>query len=284
VCSDIEGIEWIRLKEVHFYWGGAEGEVEVRKAKDVFAAYVKRNATFPRARIIKAVGYVDGMSLYEYARGKAVVASDPWGLRSNSACGAEDGCRTRMPVTIPSSCPIATMPVADVGRGRRGPPPPLEFIGCPGNTTPPWADGLGITWHLDLVQEACRGKCKKITIKCISTCDAASSSGCTIEIGPPCNPGRNRRNYFYHEIEHVYQYCVSGDIANCDDRLCRELDAYLSAGQCGRNAPPGNAGSCCDRACDSVQNDSWCFLSKARCIARCTTLWNAGTCKSYPYW
>ncbi|HMN39503.1 MAG TPA: hypothetical protein PKE29_01565 [Phycisphaerales bacterium] len=55
VCSDVDGIEWVRLKEVHFYWGGAEGEVEVRKAKGVFAAYAKRNATFPRARIIKAV-------------------------------------------------------------------------------------------------------------------------------------------------------------------------------------------------------------------------------------
>lgn len=55
VCSDIPGIEWIRLKEVHFYWGGAEGEIEVRKAKNVFAAYAKRNASFPRARIIKAV-------------------------------------------------------------------------------------------------------------------------------------------------------------------------------------------------------------------------------------
>lgn len=54
-CSDVEGIEWVRLKEVHFYWGGAEGEIEVRKAKSVFAAYAKRNATFPRARIIKAV-------------------------------------------------------------------------------------------------------------------------------------------------------------------------------------------------------------------------------------
>lgn len=55
VCTDVEGIEWIRLKEVHFYWGGAQGEIEIRKAKDVFAAYAQRNASVPRARIIKAV-------------------------------------------------------------------------------------------------------------------------------------------------------------------------------------------------------------------------------------
>lgn len=55
-CHDVEGIEWVRLKEAHFYWGGAEGEIEVRKAKDVFAAYARREATFPkRVRLIKAI-------------------------------------------------------------------------------------------------------------------------------------------------------------------------------------------------------------------------------------
>lgn len=56
VCGDVDGIDWVRLKEVHFYWGGAEGEIEVRKAKNVFAAYARRGAAFPtRVRIIKAV-------------------------------------------------------------------------------------------------------------------------------------------------------------------------------------------------------------------------------------
>lgn len=54
-CEDVEGIEWVRLKEVHVYWGGAQGEIEVRKAKDVFAAYAARGANFPRGRLIKAV-------------------------------------------------------------------------------------------------------------------------------------------------------------------------------------------------------------------------------------
>lgn len=54
-CDDVEGIEWVRLKEVHVYWGGAQGEIEVRKAKDVFAAYAAREARFPRGRLIKAV-------------------------------------------------------------------------------------------------------------------------------------------------------------------------------------------------------------------------------------
>lgn len=54
-CDDIDGIDWIRLKEIHVYWGGAQGEIEVRKAKDLFAAYAARGANFPRGRLIKAV-------------------------------------------------------------------------------------------------------------------------------------------------------------------------------------------------------------------------------------
>lgn len=56
-CDDVEGMEWVRLKEIHVYWGGTEGEIEVRKATggDVFTAYAARGAAFPRGRLIKAV-------------------------------------------------------------------------------------------------------------------------------------------------------------------------------------------------------------------------------------
>jgi hypothetical protein len=54
-CGDIEGIESIVLTEVHFFWGGAQGEIEIRKAADVFAALESRRRQMPeRARIIKA--------------------------------------------------------------------------------------------------------------------------------------------------------------------------------------------------------------------------------------
>jgi len=54
-CDDIDGIEWIKLKEIQFRWGGAQGEIEIRKAKDVFAAYTARKASMPaRPKIIKA--------------------------------------------------------------------------------------------------------------------------------------------------------------------------------------------------------------------------------------
>ena len=33
VCSDIDGMEWVKLKEIHYYWGGSEKEIEIRKSK-----------------------------------------------------------------------------------------------------------------------------------------------------------------------------------------------------------------------------------------------------------
>ena len=38
-CEDVSGIAWIKLKEIHYDWGGSEGEVEIRRAKDLFAAF-----------------------------------------------------------------------------------------------------------------------------------------------------------------------------------------------------------------------------------------------------
>lgn len=55
-CGDIEGLESITLVEVHFLWGGAHREIEIRKATDVFAAFESRQRELPESpRIIKAV-------------------------------------------------------------------------------------------------------------------------------------------------------------------------------------------------------------------------------------
>ncbi len=55
-CADVKGLEWIKLKEVHLYWGGPQSEVEIRKADDVFAALKGRNRSLPEtARLIRAV-------------------------------------------------------------------------------------------------------------------------------------------------------------------------------------------------------------------------------------
>lgn len=54
-CTDIEGMEWVRLIEVQFFWGGAENEIETRKADDVFAALESRGRSMPaKVRITRA--------------------------------------------------------------------------------------------------------------------------------------------------------------------------------------------------------------------------------------
>ena len=47
VCTDIDGMDWVRLKEVQFLWGGAEREIEIRKANDIFAALEGRGRSLP---------------------------------------------------------------------------------------------------------------------------------------------------------------------------------------------------------------------------------------------
>lgn len=55
VCSDIEGVDWIKLLEVGIHWGGEHGEVEIRRAKDLFAAFQKRGHALSRtARLFLA--------------------------------------------------------------------------------------------------------------------------------------------------------------------------------------------------------------------------------------
>lgn len=55
VCSDIEGMESVVLREVEYFWGGPEEEVEIRKASNLFGALKRRNKTIPeKARISRA--------------------------------------------------------------------------------------------------------------------------------------------------------------------------------------------------------------------------------------
>jgi len=55
VCADVEGIEWVKLKEYHIHWGGAHGEIETRKADDIYAALEARERDFPKGgRLLRA--------------------------------------------------------------------------------------------------------------------------------------------------------------------------------------------------------------------------------------
>ncbi len=56
-CTDVAGMEWVRLKELHYNWGGAHGEYEIAKANDLFAAMkVRGGRTIPKTpALAKAV-------------------------------------------------------------------------------------------------------------------------------------------------------------------------------------------------------------------------------------
>jgi hypothetical protein len=54
ICSDVEGIDTITLKEVQILWGGPQGEVEIRRAKDLFEALKGRKKELPKGRLVKA--------------------------------------------------------------------------------------------------------------------------------------------------------------------------------------------------------------------------------------
>jgi len=54
-CIDVAGIEWIRLCELHLYWGGAYQEVGICKATDVLAALAETNREIPeQPRLVRA--------------------------------------------------------------------------------------------------------------------------------------------------------------------------------------------------------------------------------------
>lgn len=54
-CGDVEGIKWVRLRELRIYWGGKYGELEIRRANDLLAAMTERNRSIhDKARMVSA--------------------------------------------------------------------------------------------------------------------------------------------------------------------------------------------------------------------------------------
>ena len=58
VCTDVDGMEWVRLKEIQFMWGGAEREIEIHKADDLFAALDGRGRSIPTAAPILRASFL----------------------------------------------------------------------------------------------------------------------------------------------------------------------------------------------------------------------------------
>jgi hypothetical protein len=54
-CTDIEDMQWVKLIEVRYFWGGPVGETEIRRADDLFAVLHRRGAEIPTGcRLVQA--------------------------------------------------------------------------------------------------------------------------------------------------------------------------------------------------------------------------------------
>lgn len=54
VCADVDGMEWVRLKEIQFNWAGPHNHIEIRKATDLFGIYTAGTGMPHHARIGRA--------------------------------------------------------------------------------------------------------------------------------------------------------------------------------------------------------------------------------------
>lgn len=46
-CADLDGMDWVRLREIWFWRGGEAREIEIRKADDVFEAFEEQGRSLP---------------------------------------------------------------------------------------------------------------------------------------------------------------------------------------------------------------------------------------------
>lgn len=46
-CPEVEGMQWVKLTEIRYWWGGAEKEIETRSAGDLFASVRSRKGQLP---------------------------------------------------------------------------------------------------------------------------------------------------------------------------------------------------------------------------------------------
>jgi hypothetical protein len=58
LCDDIDGMEWVRLKEYQIYHGGTQKDVEIRKAEDIFASLRQRERSMPRSGTISRASFL----------------------------------------------------------------------------------------------------------------------------------------------------------------------------------------------------------------------------------
>jgi len=203
------------------------------------------------------IGYVDGMGLYQYVSGASISMKDPTGL--------------------------------DPGSGKVPQPPQVVFKNCPAA----WSTDASLQAALDDISLYCgrSSQCPSgITVTCTNKCGKFDAGECTINVGQTCdetgNPiaNSNRVQFAIHELRNIMQDCQLGDFgdSSCNEKIRREVDAYLYAGQCTNSPFPAAPGGCCDRACNSMLASTDCYdkgwfggrsaQAHAECVLDCAKL------------
>ncbi|MGI5865777.1 MAG: hypothetical protein ACOX6T_27475 [Myxococcales bacterium] len=103
ICTDVDGIDSITLKEVQIFWGGSQGEIEIRRAKDLFEALKARKKELPKGRIVKAsflVKFTDAktprtvtirpQNIASYTRDSDAAVVEEWLTRRGFVIGAPE--------------------------------------------------------------------------------------------------------------------------------------------------------------------------------------------------
>lgn len=202
------------------------------------------------------IGYVDGMSVYEYCRSQSESTSDPYGL----ACDFQD---------LPSLL-VGVRPI---------PPSCAALI-----TKEAWKEAIR---HLLIANSAC-GKLPTVICKpCVKgLCGSTVGDptvGCTVTLCTnqtiaSCGPIDKT---LIHEFTHCRQRCESGfegAAKTWEENMCREVEAYTVEGEC-KGRPPAAFNRCiCARACDSISK-----LPRQWCIGRCQVLLATGQCRGGHY-
>lgn len=194
------------------------------------------------------MGYVNGMSVYTYVGNVTQSQTDPSGLAWLPCMNCPNQPQTTRPVppcTIPS--------IYNVHSSCLGDPERIRWL-CPALNDP----------HVQqLYGQLCQGiRCPEIRCE---ECDGrgywngTSIVLCLTPQGLFSNP-TNVRGTLLHELLHGLQEVWWGKIKNCQDRVCREVQAYAHEGQC-RGQPNATAQTrcLCEKACASAINDSNCY-------------------------
>jgi len=66
--EDVDGIDWVKLKEIQIAWEGTYHEVEIKKSEDVFASMRQRDWIFPISGELKKASFLIKFSDSKSAR------------------------------------------------------------------------------------------------------------------------------------------------------------------------------------------------------------------------